>query len=204
MIYSNLPGIGKSAPQSVLNSVGADVIVTPLAFPPQMLSGHIKRGAIFAAVYEELPLFDDGYDAVLERLMTMQRMGLSTQQSILLLGVDEHVQLRQALNKDFWRAWASLGGRVELFMKGDLQRALETLELTVPVFTAEQQFLQALPGIDARRAKELLEDFGNRPILPLLASIHQNELSDGGFDTQACRNFVGLGDKDYLIQGEYK
>lgn len=204
-IYSNIPGVGQSAPQSVLDSIGADLIITPISFPVQMLSGHIHNGAMFCAVYEEMPMFDNGYDDVLERLMIMQRMGLSTQQSVLLLGIDVHTQLRQALYKDFWRAWASLGGRVEIFIKGALLDSARELEMTVPVPTAEHQFLQALPDFDARLAQQMLDDWGNKPILPLLMAMEQNGDGVGfGVNRQAVRNFVGLSDRHYLIQGEHK
>lgn len=204
MIYSSSKlGIGTSASDEILGQVGADLIITPLPLPAKMLPAHIKRGAMFCVVMEEVPIFDTGYDDVLERLMLMQRKGLSTQQSVLMIGVDLHVHLRQAMNVDFQRAWAHLGGRVELFIKGELPKAVDALAMTVPVLTAENQFLRSMPGFDARIAAQMNADNDNRPILPFLIAVNQSGDEINGINKKECRDFVGLNGTDYLIQGEY-
>lgn len=202
-IYSNI-GIGKSASQELFDSVGADLVITPLSFPLQMVQGHIRKGALFCVIIEEPPLFDDGYDPLLQRLMLMQRQGLSTQQSVLLMQIDSHVQLRQAMNIDLALAWSSLGGRVEYY--DNLSKTVDVLKLTVPVLTAENQMLRSMPGFDARIATQMLADNDNRLILPMLVALEQNQEENGsyrGINREECRNFVGLTGQSYLVQGEY-
>lgn len=199
-----MPIYSQSAPDNILDMSGADTIITPLKIPliAPMLRQHVIGGAIFVVSYDEPPIFDNGYDPVIARLMKMQKLGASTQQSVLLLGIDEHVDLFRAMHVDLARMWTHFGGRVEYFRKRNgPNNILAHLESTLPAITAPMQFLASLPGVDQRQAYWMLNKFDDRPIVSLLAILETKDAGGmDGVNKADARRFVGLTDKEHLIQ----